>query len=76
MEVFKTANAQHFAGDPLFPVAMAPGIADSDWAETWLKVQQDLGIDGMVPPPDHEGRPTKRPVETDELGHWLKLVLD
>ena len=78
VEVFKTVNARYFSGDPLFLAAMFSGVTSSNWARVWMDVRAELGLVSMVPPcpaPDGNGKATKRPVNTDEVGVWLRTIL-
>ena len=78
VEVFKTVNARYFSGDPLFLAAMSPGVTSSNWARVWMDVGAELGLVSMVPPcpaPDGNGKATRRPVDTDEVGAWLRTIL-
>ena len=61
---------------------VAPGlrVAGSNWARLWKLARQELGLGGppdcpVMPAPDKQGCPTVRPLDTEEMGRWLRCIL-
>ena len=67
----------------IFLCAVAPGLGVSEkpWIAEWVNVRNLLGINftarhPTLPAPDSEGSPTRRPLSTDEMKRWARLVLE
>ena len=67
----------------IFLCAVAPGLGVSEkpWIAEWVNVRNLLGINfsaghPTLPAPDSEGSPTRRPLSTDEMKRWVRLVLE
>ena len=74
----KTMHASAFRFRFLELCAPAVGVVDSDWIGFWMKSRDEVGILEEHPPmpaPTAEGKPTVRPIGTDECGTWLRLLL-
>ena len=74
----KTMHASAFRFRFLELCAPAIGVVDSDWIGSWLDARATIGIQDEHPPmpaPSVEGKPTVRPLGTDECGSWLRLLL-
>ena len=74
----KTMHASAFRFRFLELCAPAVGVVDSDWIGSWMKARATVGIQDAHPPmpaPSVEGKPTVRPLGTDECGSWLRLLL-
>lgn len=74
----KTMHASAFRFRFLELCAPASGVVDSDWIKGWLEARALVGIQDEHPPmpaPSVEGKPTVRPLGTDECGVWLRLLL-
>ena len=64
-------------------VASAHGFHGDSWAETWMKARRAVGLDdlpsdasdGVMPAPKGDGSPSSRPLDADEAGIWLRLLL-
>ena len=61
---------------------VAPGlrVAGSNWARLWKLARQELGLGDppdcpVMPAPDKQGCPTVRPLDTEEMGRWLRCIL-
>ena len=66
----------------IFLCAVAPGVGvcEQPWISEWMSVREALGISfkaghPTLPAPDSDGRPTRRPLYTDEMKQWINLVL-
>ena len=74
----KTRHASAFRFRFLELCAPAVGVVDSDWIGSWMDARATVGIQDGYPPmpaPSVEGKPTVRPLGTDECGAWLRLLL-
>ena len=74
----KTMHASAFRFRFLELCAPAHGVVDSDWISCWMEARSSVGIQETHPPmpaPSVEGKPTVRPLGTDECGSWLRLLL-
>ena len=74
----KTMHASAFRFRVLELCAPAHGVVDSDWIGCWMDARASVGIQEVHPPmpaPSVEGKPTVRPLGTDECGSWLRLLL-
>ncbi len=64
-----------------FPlVAPAIGVTTQNWGEEWRKVRIKLKVDNilnfpLLPAPNKDLEPTKRPLGTEEAGAWLRYLL-
>ena len=79
ISVHKCQESTAFRNTFLTAVAPNLGITAEPWIQAWLDVRTRLGIDfnlGLptLPAPNSDGLPTKRPLSTDEMKHWLQLV--
>ena len=80
ISVHKYQESTAFRNTFLTAVAPNLGITAEPWVQAWLDVRLELGIDfklGLptLPAPNSDGLPTKRPLSTDEMKQWLRLVL-
>ena len=76
----KCRESTAFRNTFLTAVAPSLGVSDEPWVPAWMEIRKELGIDldlghPTMPAPDSDGRATKRPLGTDEMKHWLHLVL-
>ena len=74
----KAMHASAFRFRFLELCAPAHGVVDSDWIGCWMDARASVGIQEVHPPmpaPSVEGKPTVRPLGTDECGSWLRLLL-
>lgn len=77
----KCAMSSAFRNSFLPAVAPGDGIVHDSWAETWVSVRNQLGIsfeDRMptCPAPDLDGKPTIRPLSSDEMRKWTVMILE
>ena len=80
ISVHKCQESTAFRNTFLTAVAPNLGITADPWIQAWLDVRLKLGIDftlGLptLPAPNSDGLPTKRPLSTDEMKQWLRLIL-
>lgn len=78
--VHKTARAFHLRHMFLPISAPAHGVTTDNWAFQWCRVRDllrisDLGRFPLMPAPDRNLEPTKRPVSTQEAKLWLRHLL-
>ena len=78
--VHKTARALQMRHMFLPMSAPAKGVTDECWAQSWLEVRVQLGIDDMkifplMPAPDRNLEPTKRALSTSEAKGWIAHIL-
>eukprot|EP00435_Cladocopium_sp_Y103_P030804 s3354_g7.t1 len=77
----KTKRAGAWAEGYLPAVALAQGVTSDNWGCTWFAVRAQLGADvsqgfPIMPAPNSDGEPTKRPLTTSEAGNWIRLLLE
>eukprot|EP00435_Cladocopium_sp_Y103_P055359 s2156_g18.t1 len=75
----KTKRAGAWAEGYLPAVALAQGVTSDNWGSTWFAVRSQLGADvsqgfPIMPAPNSDGEPTKRPLTTSEAGNWIRLL--
>ena len=78
--VHKTARAFHLRHMFLPLSAPASGVTEDQWAEQWLQVRRCLQIEDLkkfplMPAPDSNLEPTKRPISTAETKQWILHLL-
>ena len=78
--VHKTARALHLSHMFLPVVAPCFGVTHDCWGEQWMAVRRALGITDLskyplMPAPDSELEPTKRPISTNEAKRWMHYLL-
>ena len=78
--VHKTARAFHLRHMFLPVAAPAIGITDDCWGEQWMRVREtlrisDLSVYPLMPAPDCNLEPTRRPVSTAEAKRWILHLL-
>ena len=76
----KTMKSQMHRHQYLPMVSPTRGIDDTNWGVVWLHVRSELGIswppEGLImPAPDRCGKPTSRPLETQECAAWLRKLV-
>ena len=76
----KCQESTAFRNTFLCAVAPGLGVSDQPWIAEWVNVRNLLGINfsaghPTLPAPDSEGSPTRRPLATDEMKRWIRLVL-
>ena len=76
----KTMRAAVFKHQFLCLTAPAFGVTSDCWPQTWVESRHMAGV--MLPPfhcvmpaPDKDGFPTKRPLSSSEASQWLRKVL-
>ena len=77
----KTKRANAWSEGFLPAVAVAQGVTFDNWARTWLVVRATVGGDiaagyPVMPAPGLDDEPTKRPISSDEMGKWVRMLLD
>ena len=77
----KTKRANAWSEGFLPAVAVAQGVTLDNWARTWLVVRSTVGGDisagyPVMPAPGLDDEPTKRPISSDEMGKWVRMLLD
>ena len=77
----KTKRANAWSEGFLPAVAVAHGVTFENWARTWLVVRSTVGGDiaegyPVMPAPGFDNEPTKRPISSDEMGKWVRMLLD
>lgn len=78
--IHKTARALQFRHMFLPMTAPAIGVTQDRWADQWMDVRKRLQIEDMkvfplLPAPDSQLQPTKRPVTTTECKKWMHHLL-
>ena len=78
--VHKTARAFHLRHQFLPMAAPTQGVTDDNWGEQWMKARTRLHIDDLtvyplMPAPDSNLEPTKRPLSTQEAKLWMHELL-
>lgn len=78
--IHKTMRAAVFRHQFLPLTAPAFGVNEDCWPQAWLEARHDIGV--MLPPfhtvmpcPDSDGFPSKRPLSATEASQWLRKVL-
>ena len=76
----KTCRALHMRHTFLPMTAPALGVSEVPWGPLWVKARTELGITDikqfpLMPSPNKELIPTKRPLSTSEANGWIKLIL-
>ncbi|CAE7235845.1 unnamed protein product [Symbiodinium sp. CCMP2592] len=66
--------------DLLPMVAPGLGVAGSNWARLWKLAREELNIPDppefpVMPAPDKSGAASVRPLDTEEMGRWLRHLL-
>ena len=76
----KTKRANAWVEGFLPAVAVAHGVTDENWARKWILVR--ASIEGSIsngypvmPAPSADGEATKRPITSDEMGKWVRMLL-
>ena len=77
---FKTRNSSAFRGTFLPAIAPAVGVTHDNWGEVWLDLRDEMMLEDsldfpLMPAPKEDSQPSLRPVDTSEMGRWLKLLL-
>ena len=77
---FKTRNSAAFRGTFLPSIAPAVGVTRDNWGEVWLELRDEMMLKDsldvpLMPAPKEDGQPSLRPVDTAEMGRWLKMLL-
>jgi hypothetical protein len=77
----KTKRANAWMEGFLPAVAVAVGISDENWARQWIVVRARVGadiLDGypVMPAPGPDGEATQRPISSDEMGRWVRMLLE
>ena len=78
--VHKTMQAQMHRHEFLPMTAPSPGLWETNWAETWLEVREELQIPFhqtslVMPAPQLDATAGERPLERQEAAAWLRLLL-
>ena len=78
--VRKCRHSSVFRNTFLPAVAPGWGVVHDDSSSTWWALRETLGKDRKsmhptMPAPDDLGRPTVRPLATDEMKSWVRLIL-
>ena len=76
----KTMRSSVMRHDLLPMVAPGLGVSGSNWARLWKLARQELGLGDppdwpVMPAPDKQGCPTVRPLDTEEMGRWLRCII-
>ena len=76
----KTMKALQHRHQYLPLVAPAVGVTSQNWAELWMAVRKELGLDfelghPLMPAPMSDGAPGRRALDSQEAGRWLRAVL-
>lgn len=58
----------------------AVGVTSDNWAAVWITVRNELGVDygrgfPTMPAPTADGKPSSRPLSTEEMKHWTRMLL-
>ena len=77
----KTKRANAWMEGFLPAVAVAVGISDENWARQWIVVRARVGADilhgyPVMPAPGPDGEATQRPISSDEMGRWVRMLLE
>ena len=78
--VHKTARAYHLRHMFLPVAAPAHGVTTDSWGEQWMDVRRMLAIEDLkkfplMPAPDCNLEPTRRPISTSEAKQWMHYLL-
>ena len=78
--VHKTARAFHLRHMFLPVAAPSHGVTTDNWGEQWIEVRrllaiQDLKEFPLMPAPDSNLEPTRRPISTSEAKQWMHHLL-
>ena len=76
----KTCRALHMRHAFLPMTAPAVGVSEVAWGPLWVKARAELGIMDikqfpLMPSPNKDLLPTKRPLSTSEANGWIKIIL-
>ncbi|CAE7458003.1 unnamed protein product [Symbiodinium sp. CCMP2592] len=76
----KNMRSRVMRHDLLPMVAPGLGVAGSNWARLWKLARAELNIPDpaefpVMPAPDKSGAPSVRPLDTEEMGRWLRHLL-
>eukprot|EP00435_Cladocopium_sp_Y103_P056640 s605_g19.t1 len=76
----KTKFAAAFKNCFLHACAPALGVTSDPWIEEWVAVRQSLGVDFeqghlTMPAPSADGKPSVRPLSSEEMKNWTHLLL-
>ena len=76
----KNMRSRVMRHDLLPMVAPGLGVVGPNWARLWKLARQELGLVDppdfpVMPAPDKSGSPTVRPLDTEEMGRWLRCIL-
>ena len=79
-QIHKTMRSSVMRHDLLPLVAPGLGVSGSNWARLWKLARQEFGLGDppdcpVMPAPDKQGCPTVRPLDTEEMGRWLRCIL-
>ena len=77
---FKTKRSRAWMAGVMQAVGPCLGVVPENWASTWWTLRHNLEARleegySMMPAPDSDGLPTKRPIQTDEMGAWIRVLL-
>jgi hypothetical protein len=77
----KTKRANAWVEGFLPAVAVAHGVTSDNWGRTWLVVRDCIGGEisagfPVMPAPGGDHQPTKRPITSDEIGKWVRMLLE
>eukprot|EP00435_Cladocopium_sp_Y103_P051567 s3063_g16.t1 len=77
----KTKRAGAWAEGYLPAVALAQGVTSDNWGSVWFAVRSQLEAEvsqgfPIMPAPNADAQPTKRPLTTSEAGNWIRLLLE
>ena len=76
----KTKRANAWSEGFLPAVALATGVTPENWGRTWLVVRACIHGDisagfPVMPAPGGDDLATKRPISSDEMGKWVRMLL-
>ncbi|CAE7377974.1 unnamed protein product [Symbiodinium sp. CCMP2592] len=76
----KNMRSRVMRHDLLPMVAPGLGVAGSNWARLWKLAREELNIPDppefpVMPAPDKSGAASVRPLDTEEMGRWLRHLL-
>ncbi|CAE7825729.1 unnamed protein product [Symbiodinium necroappetens] len=76
----KNMRSRVMRHDLLPMIAPGLGVVGPNWARLWKLARQELGLVDppdfpVMPAPDKSGAPTVRPLDTEEMGRWLRCIL-
>ena len=77
----KTKRANAWVEGFLPAVAVAHGVTSDNWGRAWLVVRDCTGGEisagfPVMPAPGGDHQPTKRPITSDEMGKWVRMLLE